>query len=199
LTEIDLEPPALLGSGGLQRFELVRLLTYDLGFWVNVTYERKEEQGRPVRHVNISIESDKWRFIPHRLDVGPFAMKYALSAYPQTFMLTPGTAPFLYGWYYEEIAKALAPLNPEIGTTYVVGYSFPAYDRPFLDFLRSTFDWRSTRSIHVVNPAFAQLPVQTLKNIFGSYESHPCGFEEMDWAQVADPTSKFSGRKKRRR
>lgn len=182
LDSLALEPPSLWTDEGMLRYELVRLRTYDLGFWVNTRRETKYVNAQPVINLEVSLESEGWQFTPHDRDVGPFILRHCLAEYPSPFMLTPRSSPMLYDWHYGEVASALKAISSEIDTVYVIGYSFPDYDRPFFDFLESTLDRRTMKAVHIINPGLSDLSTETLTNLFGSYEGHSCGFQEFDWS-----------------
>jgi hypothetical protein len=151
-------------------FELARLRTYDLGFEVEL--DAVAEHDRKTRAMSGVVGGT---------DVGPYMLTHALTEYPTLHMLTPGSPRALYDWQYHLISRLLAGVCQEVSEITVAGYSFPDYDRPVHQVLRTVHKLAGNPTTHIVNPAAAKLDPQLLKSIFGTCELHAVGFGDHTW------------------
>jgi predicted heme/steroid binding protein len=151
-------------------FEVVRLKTYDLGFEVELDVAAARD--RKTRGMAGVVGG---------YDVGPFLLMRELTEYPTLHMLTPGSPRVLYDWQYHLVSRLLASVCPEVSEITVAGYSFPDYDKPVHQVLRTIHKLAGKPSTHIVNPAAATLAPDLLKSIFGTCELHPVGFGEHTW------------------
>ena len=157
-----------------EAFALARLRTYDLGYPVELEFGGRT-YGRPPdgeRHAVLG-----------GFDVGPFTLTSELDELPTYHMLTPDSPKALYGWQYKLVLDALRPVCSEIEHVYVVGYSFPRYDRPVHQVLRTIHRRANRPPVAVVNPSAADLPGRVMHDIFGEYELRPLGFAEADFSE----------------
>lgn len=159
-----------------ERFGLARLRTHDLGYPVELELGGRS-YARPRGHDDHAVLGG--------FDVGPFTLTHELDELPTYHMLTPASPKDLYDWQYKLVLDALRPVCPEIEHVYVIGYSFPRYDRPVHQVLRTIHRRANRPPVAVVNPSAADLSGRVLREVFGDYELRPVGFEE---ASFSDPT-----------
>jgi hypothetical protein len=167
LETLGAEPPSPFPG---RSFVLTRLRTYDLGYEVTL-------DGTSKRDEKLSATSA----VLGGYDVGPFILAHALDEYPTLHMLTPGSPRLLYDWQYHLTSQLLARVCAEIREVFVVGYSFPPYDKPVHRVLQGIHSLAHKPPTHIVNPAAAKLSPVLLKSIFGKYELHACGFGDYKW------------------
>lgn len=170
-----------------RRFALTRLRTYDLGYTVEL--EVVAERDRALAGTPGVLGG---------FDVGPYLLTHALEEYPTFHMLTPGSPRVLYDWQYRLVSERLSAVCPEVAEIVVAGYSFPAYDRPVHDVLRTIHQRAGRPPTHIVNPAAASLDAKLLKSLFGACELHAVGFGDYEWRRAPKRKARTKAPGKRR-
>jgi hypothetical protein len=171
--------PTVFSPDGPIRAQLMRIRTYDLTWELDAAWlwESREFQLQYDRHPKSR------RRVIDRSDVGAIHLdRFLLESWP--FILTPGWSPVFYEWSYGAIRQSLEQVCSEIEGVWVVGYSFPHYDKRAHAFLKGLAQCIGEAPVHIVNPAAHDLPADVLGDLFGKYCLHPVGFLEYPWSRT---------------
>jgi hypothetical protein len=169
--------PLAVAMGRLFAPQLVRIRTYDCPYEVQLSCDIE------ARQLHLEIDERKRPFVPLESDIGPLHLEKLLRD-PSAFLLTPGAPRALYEWSYSQLVHMLEPSLAQVGTVIVCGYSFPDYDRTFVDALADIMRTIGTIPAHIVDPSASHLPQATLEKLFGTYELHERGFTDFNWAAL---------------
>jgi hypothetical protein len=116
-------------------------------------------------------------------DVRPYRLAEAIQPTPSFLMLSPATPEWVYQWYYDRVLSCVYQVAADIDQIFVVGYSFPPYDRRVFDLLKDVVARAPHPPVDIVNPGASDLPQDILKSIFGRPRLHNNGFQEFPWSK----------------
>jgi hypothetical protein len=172
---LDAQLPTLFSSGNISRHHLFRLRTYDLNHRISTRWDPD------TLAAEIEMEAENAVLDPTLPDLGVFYLKNALGS-PTYFLLTPGLSDLFYDWSYGLRAYVLRSVAAEIRSIIVAGYSFPEYDKRFLDVLEQISNRADRPIAKIVNPAVDALPHGDIDRAFVRTEYHALRFNEFDWS-----------------
>lgn len=168
--------PTVVQAGRTSRNHLFRLRTYDYDGQISTNWDPD------TRDFQIDMQPGRKPFDPLDPDLGPFQIKSTLGT-PTNFLLTPDLSDVLYEWSYSALLRAIQPVAADIESIVVAGYSFPEYDRRFLNVLERIAGWANYPVTQIVNPAVDALPRDRLNGVFRRTEYNAVKFAEFDWSR----------------
>jgi SIR2-like domain len=116
-------------------------------------------------------------------DVRPYRLTESIQPPPSFLMLSPATPEWVYQWYYDRVLSCVYQVVGDIDQIFVVGYSFPPYDRRVFGLLKDVVARASHPPVDIVNPGASDLPQDILKSIFGRQRLHNNAFQEFPWSK----------------